>query len=159
MNIEEVGALIKMMNESDLKSLEVTEGNLSVRLVRDGGGGFYQAQAQAPAERAAESSSVPLPVINPLYLPAEGAGQAAEPAESGNVIKSPMVGVFYRAAAPDAPPYVQTGQSVAVGDVLCVIEAMKLMNEITAETSGQIAEILVKDGDVVEYGQPLFRLA
>ena len=123
----------KLMRELELTGLEITEGNTVVRLER----GVPPAAVSAPV--------VPLPETK-----AESAG--------GDVVRSPMVGVFYAAPAENAAPYVAVGDRVKAGDTLCIIEAMKLMNEITAEKDGIIAEVCAGNGQVVEYGTPLFRL-
>ena len=123
----------RLMRELELTGLEITEGNTVVRL-----------------ERGASSAAVPSQVIP---LPEQ---KAEEP--KGEVIRSPMVGVFYAAPAENAAPYVAVGDRVKQGDTLCIIEAMKLMNEITAEKDGVIAEVCAGTGQVVEYGTPLFRL-
>jgi acetyl-CoA carboxylase biotin carboxyl carrier protein len=124
----------KLMRELELTGLEITEGNTVVRLERGG---------SAPA--AAPGAVIPLP-------------ERQAEAEKGEVIASPMVGVFYAAPAENAAPYVAVGDRVKAGDTLCIIEAMKLMNEITAEKDGVIAEVCAGNGQVVEYGTPLFRL-
>ena len=123
----------KLMRELELTGLEITEGNTVVRL-----------------ERGAAPAATPAQVIP---LPEQ---KAAEP--KGEVIRSPMVGVFYAAPAENAAPYVAVGDRVKQGDTLCIIEAMKLMNEITAEKDGVVAEVCAGNGQVVEYGTPLFRL-
>jgi len=122
----------RLMRELELTGLEITEGDTVVRLERSGG-----ANAPAPAAPAAQT-----------------------PAESpaGTVVRSPMVGVFYAAPAENAAPFVAVGDRVQKGDTLCIIEAMKLMNEITAETGGVVAEVCAGNGQVVEYGTALFRL-
>ena len=121
----------KLMRELELTGLEITEGSTVVRLERSG---------SSPA--AAPAAVLPLP----------------EKQAPGAVIRSPMVGVFYAAPAENAAPYVAVGDRVQRGDTLCIIEAMKLMNEITAETDGVVAEVCAGNGQVVEYGTPLFRL-
>lgn len=146
MNIQQIRELAQVMQENGLTSLRLTEGALSIELER----GDNASAVQQGAEK---------------MIPAEGAASAAEPsapempaASGGKAVTAPMVGVFYEAPSPEAQPYVQVGSQVKKGDVLCIIEAMKLMNEITAEQDGQIAEICVRSGAVVEYGQPLFRI-
>ena len=124
----------RLMRELELTGLEITEGDTVVRLER--------AAAAAPA---AEGGSAPAP-SEPV------------PAETGEAVRSPMVGVFYAAPAENARPYVAVGDRVKRGDVLCIIEAMKLMNEITAETDGVVAEVCAENGQIVEYGSVLFRM-
>ncbi|WEN41209.1 Biotin carboxyl carrier protein of acetyl-CoA carboxylase [Thauera sp. GDN1] len=146
MDLRKLKKLIDLVQESGISELEVTEGEEKVRIAKH--------SAAAPAAYYAQI---------PAAAPAAAAPAAAAPAaESGNalpeghVVKSPMVGTFYRASAPGAKPLVEVGQSVNEGDRLCIIEAMKLMNEIEADASGVIKAILVENGEPVEYGQPLF---
>lgn len=145
MDLRKLKKLIDLVEQSGIAELEITEGEEKVRISR-GGRGSVQAGALEPLAAATEA------------MPAARAEPApAAPAEpEGFVVKSPMVGTFYRASAPDAKPFVEVGQSVGVGDVLCIIEAMKLMNEIEAEHAGTIRTVLVENGQPVEYGQPLF---
>ncbi len=142
MNLKEIKEVIQLMNENGLSEIEIEKDGLKVRL-RKGAGGLV------------ESSVIP------LAAPAQAAGTkvsstAPAPAAGRNSIKSPMVGTYYSAPAPDAAPFVQAGMQVEVGQVICIIEAMKLMNEIKSEVRGKIAEVLVHSGDPVEFGQPLF---
>lgn len=137
MNIEEIRALAAIVKESGLESLKVTEGDMSVSLC------MPRALA-APASVAAVSAAP--------------AAEEPEPAKTGKEILSPMVGMFYAAPSPDSDPFVKPGDRVKKGDILCIIEAMKLMNEITAEEDGVLAEVLAENGQVVEFSQPLFRL-
>lgn len=142
MNIDEIRALAAIVKENGLESLQVTEGELSVLL-------------QMPKAAAPCAPTAPVPSAAPAagVAPAEGAANS-----TGKEILSPMVGMFYAAPSPDSQPFVRPGDAVKKGDVLCIIEAMKLMNEITAEEDGVIAEVLVDNGQVVEFSQPLFRL-
>lgn len=148
MNVKEIKEMIQLMNENGLTELELEKDGLKIRLKKSSGGGFEQViyeprMAQQPAAAAA-------PVV---------AAAPTKPAQTAkNTIKSPMVGTFYAAPAPDAQPFVQVGAEVQVGQVVCVLEAMKLMNEIKSEIRGKIVEILVHNGDPVEFGQPLFVL-
>ena len=143
MDIRKIKKLIDLIEESDIAEIEISEGEESVRISR------YSA---APVQYAAA----------PVAAPAAGApvaAAAAAPAEekvSGHVVKSPMVGTFYRSASPGSPSFVEVGQSVAVGQTLCIIEAMKILNQIEADKSGKIKQILVENAHPVEYGQPLF---
>lgn len=147
MDLRKLKKLIDLVQESGISELEVTEGEEKVRIAKHA--------AAAPAAFYA-----PPPPAAPAAAPAPAsAGAAAEGARAlpeGHVVKSPMVGTFYRAGAPGAKPLVEVGQSVSEGDRLCIIEAMKLMNEIEADASGVIKAILVENGEPVEYGQPLF---
>ncbi|PIQ82104.1 MAG: acetyl-CoA carboxylase, biotin carboxyl carrier protein [Candidatus Omnitrophica bacterium CG11_big_fil_rev_8_21_14_0_20_64_10] len=143
MNLKELKELIALMNENDLGEIEVErEGTRIVLRKRGGRGGV-----------TVETVPAPVPVAP---QPAAPAPAPVEPVPSGVEVKSPMVGTFYRAPAPDAAPFVEVGQTVRVGQVLCIIEAMKLMNEIKCETSGKIIKILVENAHPVEFGQPLF---
>ena len=148
MNIREIKALAQIMMQSDLSALEVVEGESRVRLERN----------QAEARPAAALPVMGAPVVP--QAPAPEPEKEATPVDFNavNEIKAPMVGVFYAAPAPDAEPYVKVGSKVKKGDVVCIIEAMKLMNEITAEQDGEIVDNCVPDGSVVEFGQPLFKL-
>lgn len=145
MDIKEIKTLIAVMEESSLTALEVEVPELKVRL-----------------ERNLANSMVEV-VQQPVYSMPAGVPAAAQAPAKENAfykeIKSPMVGVFYTASAPEADPYVTKGSQVKKGDVVCIIEAMKLMNEIAAEEEGQIVEICVQNGQIVEYGQTLFKLS
>ena len=143
MNIEEIRKLAELMEEFGLESIKVSDGDFKVKMNRP---------SAAPV-----LLSPPAPLAAPTAATAP-AQAPAEPAPEGKIIHSPIVGVFYSASAPDAEPFVTVGQTVAQGEVLCIIEAMKMMNEITADFGGEVAAILAKDGDIIECGQPLFRL-
>lgn len=146
MDLRKLKKLIDLVQESGISELEVTEGEEKVRIAK-------HATGPAPVSYAAPA---PVMVVAPAAAPAASAA-ASEPAlPDGHVVKSPMVGTFYRASAPGAKPLAEVGQSVAVGDVLCIVEAMKLMNEIEADAAGTIKAILVENGEPVEYGEPLF---
>lgn len=144
MDLRKLKKLIDLVEESGITELEVTEGEEKVRIAKQG------------------AQTAPLVSAMPIAAPVSGSPApqtAAEPAaavEEGYVIKAPMVGTFYRSSAPGAKPFVDVGQKVAVGDTLCVIEAMKLMNEIETDRAGTVKSILVENGQPVEYGEPLF---
>jgi acetyl-CoA carboxylase biotin carboxyl carrier protein len=145
MDIRKIKKLIDLIEESDIAEIEISEGEESVRISR------YS--AAAPVQYAA-----PVAVAAPAAAPAEPAAPTA-PAEekiSGHLVKSPMVGTFYRSASPGTPSFVEVGQSVSVGQTICIIEAMKILNQIEADKSGKIKQILVENAHPVEYGQPLF---
>jgi acetyl-CoA carboxylase biotin carboxyl carrier protein len=142
MNFKDLRRLLALMTENDLDEIEVEEGGRRVRLRKKGA-----RAASAPQESAA---APPAPAAAPPP-PRKGG-----PREEANTINSPMVGTFYRSSSPDAEPFVEVGSLVGPDSVVCIIEAMKVMNEIKAETEGRIVEILVANGEAVEYGQPLF---
>jgi acetyl-CoA carboxylase biotin carboxyl carrier protein len=155
MDLRKLKTLIDLVSESGIAEIEVTEGEDKVRIVK-----YAVAPAAAPvpvpapaivaAPAAAAQNLAPAPAPAPAAAPAE------PEAPKGHVVKSPMVGTFYRSASPGAKPFVEIGQTVKPGDILCIIEAMKLLNEIECEVSGEVKEILVENGQAVEYGQPLF---
>ena len=149
MNIKQIRELAQIVSENGLSAIEIAEGENRVRIER---------AVAAPA-------AVPAVVSMPAPAAAPTAPAPAAAAEETNVdfnrtreIKSPMVGVFYAAPSPDAKPFVEVGSKVKKGDIVCIVEAMKLMNEITAEFDGEVVDICVHNGDVVEYGQTLFKL-
>lgn len=137
MDLRKLKTLIDLVSDSDIAELEITEGDDKVKIVKF-------SKASQPV------AYVPEPAMAPVAAP------AAPAVPQGHVVKAPMVGTFYRAPNPGASPFVEVGQSVKEGDPLCIIEAMKLLNEIEADKSGVIQEILVENGEPVEYGQPLF---
>jgi len=146
MDIRKIKKLIELLEESGISELEITEGEESVRISRGG------VAAQAPmmaAPMAAPVAAAPAPV-------AAAPAPAAPEAPTGHLVKSPMVGSFYRSSAPGAPSFVEVGQTIKVGDTLCIIEAMKMMNQIESDKAGVIKEILVENEDAVEFDQPLF---
>ena len=150
MDLRKLKKLIDLVEESGIAEIEVTEGEEKVRITRS---------VAAPAMQTVYAPAAPVQAA--VAAPASSAAPAA--AESApavrdlsNAQKSPMVGTFYRAASPSAPVFVEVGQTVTAGDTLCIIEAMKLMNEIEAEKSGVVKEILVENGQPVEFGEPLF---
>ncbi|WP_397443343.1 acetyl-CoA carboxylase biotin carboxyl carrier protein [Pseudomonas chlororaphis] len=150
MDIRKVKKLIELLEESGIDELEIKEGEESVRISR---------HSKTPAQQY----YAPAPMAAPAAAPAAPAAAAAPaapaaPALNGSVARSPMVGTFYRKSSPTSPAFVEVGQSVKKGDTLCIVEAMKMMNHIEAETSGVIESILVEDGQPVEYDQPLFTI-
>jgi acetyl-CoA carboxylase biotin carboxyl carrier protein len=154
MDLRKLKKLIDLVQESGIAELEITEGEEKVKIVK---GGAVSISSLAPV-------SVPAPAeTRPAVAPAPAAPAAAPAPEApagqeGHVVKAPMVGTFYRSASPDAKPFVEVGQAVKDGDTICIIEAMKLMNEIEADAAGVVKAILVENGQPVEYGQPLFIL-
>ncbi len=151
MDIRKVKKLIELLEESGIDELEIREGEESVRVSR---------HSKTPAQPY--YAPAPAPVAAPVAAPAPAAPVAAEapsaPALNGHVVKSPMVGTFYRTPAPTSPAFVEVGKTVKVGDTICIVEAMKMMNHITAEKAGVIESILVENGQPVEFDQPLFTI-
>jgi acetyl-CoA carboxylase biotin carboxyl carrier protein len=150
MDLRKLKKLIDLVQESGIAELEITEGEEKVKIVKGGVVNMTAAPAAMVATPTAAAAAAPAPVAT-----------SAEPPEGqeGHIVKAPMVGTFYRSASPDAKPFVEVGQAVKEGDTICIIEAMKLMNEIEADASGNVKAILVENGQPVEYGQPLFILA
>ena len=147
MDIRKVKKLIELLEESRISEIEIHEGEESVRISRHGPG-VTQTVMQVPASHdSMPAQMAPAPASAAREIP---------PTETGHIVKSPMVGTFYSSATPDSPPFVEIGQTVAEGDVLCIIEAMKIMNQIEADASGIVSKVLVNNGEPVEYGQPLF---
>lgn len=148
MDLRKLKTLIDLVQQSGIAELEITEGEEKVRISRFGAPGAPMMMPQPVAMPAAAMSATEI---------AEPAAEAAAPAEAeSHAVKSPMVGTFYRSATPGAKPFVEIGQTVKTGDTVCIIEAMKLLNEIEADRDGVIKAILVENGQPVEYGQPLF---
>ncbi|HXU65976.1 MAG TPA: acetyl-CoA carboxylase biotin carboxyl carrier protein [Casimicrobiaceae bacterium] len=149
MDLRKLKTLIDLVETSGIAELEIQEGEERVRITRASAHAPQPVMFQAPA---------PLPAaIAVASTPAVEARPA--PADEGHTVKSPMVGTFYRSASPGAAPFVEVGDSIAQGDTLCIVEAMKLMNEIEADAAGTIKAILVENGQPVEFGQPLFLIA
>ncbi|QHF48673.1 acetyl-CoA carboxylase biotin carboxyl carrier protein [Pseudomonas sp. S49] len=153
MDIRKVKKLIELLEESGIDELEIKEGEESVRISRHSKTPAQQYYAPAPMQAPAAAPAAAAPVAA-----AAPAAAAAAPALNGTVARSPMVGTFYRKSSPTSPSFVEVGQTVKKGDTLCIVEAMKMMNHIEAETSGVIESILVEDGQPVEYDQPLFTI-
>ena len=149
MDLRKLKTLIDLVSESNVSELEITEAEGKVRIVK-GGGAMVQGYAPAPVYAA------PAPTAAPAAPPAEIAAPAADAAPAGHTVKSPMVGTFYRASSPGAKPFVEVGDAVKEGDTICIIEAMKILNEIEADKSGTVKQMLCENGQAVEYGQPMF---
>lgn len=148
MDLRKLKKLIDLVQESGITELEVTEGEEKVKIVKHGA---------APAPAPAMYTVAAAPAHDAAVTPSAEPVQPAAPAEpAGAVVKAPMVGTFYRSASPGSKAFVELGQAVEVGDPLCIIEAMKLMNEIESDAAGVVKAILVENGQPVEYGQPLF---
>jgi len=142
MDIRKVKKLIELLEESNIAEIEIHEGEESVRISRHG---------SAPILAAAPIAAAPV-----VAAPAAAVEEAAPAEISGHIVKSPMVGTFYRSASPEASAFAEVGKTVSAGDTLCIIEAMKILNQIESDKSGVIKEILVENGQPVEYDQPLF---
>ncbi len=150
MDIRKVKKLIELLEESNIDEIEIQEGEESVRISRNGSRVQYAPAGYAPP---------PPPQHAPAAAPQQPAAAAPEPAaapeEKGHLVRSPMVGTFYRSPSPSSSPFIEVGATVKEGDVLCIVEAMKMMNQIEADKSGTVAAILVDNGEPVEYDQPL----
>jgi acetyl-CoA carboxylase biotin carboxyl carrier protein len=158
MDIRKVKKLIELLEESNIDEIEIKEGEESVRISRNSGRGMAAAPVApvyaAPPPVPAAAPPAPAPAVEAPAAAAPAAGAA-----SGHVVTSPMVGTFYRSPAPTSPPFVEVGQTVKVGDVICIVEAMKMMNQIEADRAGTIKAILVENGEPVEFDQPLVSIA
>ena len=151
MDIRKVKKLIELLDESGIAEIEISEGDDSVRISR------YAQNAQAVAAPAPIAAPAPVAVAAAADpAPAAPAPAAADSADEGSTITAPMVGTYYASSSPGSAPFVQVGDKVSVGDTLCIIEAMKMMNQIEAEVAGTIKSIRVQNGDPVEYGEVLF---
>lgn len=148
MDLRKLKKLIDLVEESGISELELTEDGEKVRISRN-----FTAAAPAPQYAPVQYAAAPQAAV------AAPATEAAPAAEEGHAVKSPMVGTFYRSPSPDAKPFVEVGDTVAVGDTLCIIEAMKLLNEIESDKAGVVKKILVDNGQAIEYGEPLFIIA
>ena len=150
MDLRKLKTLIDLVSESNVSELEITEAEGKVRTVKSGGNVVQQFVA-APMQAAPVQAAAPV-----AAAPAAAEAPAAPAAVAGHQVKSPMVGTFYRASSPGAKAFVEVGAQVKEGETLCIIEAMKILNEIEADKSGTVTRILVDNGQAVEYGQPLF---
>lgn len=151
MDLRKLKTLIDLVSESNIAELEITENEGKVRIVKSGGATFAAPVMTMPVAAAAAAPAAPA-----ALPPAEAPAAAAAPAVSGTVVKSPMVGTFYASSTPGGKPFVEVGSSIKAGDALCIIEAMKIMNEIEAEVTGTVRQVLVENGQAVEFGQPMF---
>lgn len=151
MDLRKLKKLIDLVEESGIAELEVTEGEEKVRITRVSANAQQIAYAQPMMQMPMQQQ-----VAAPAAAAPAAAAEAPAVANNANALKSPMVGTFYRSASPGSKPFVEVGQSVNAGDTLCIIEAMKLMNEIEADRSGVVKAVLAEDGQPVEYGEPLF---
>lgn len=149
MDLRKLKTLIDLVSESNVSELEITEAEGKVRIVKGGGVPVQGYIAPAVANAPIVAAPVPAAVSMPAAAP-------AAPTESGHRVKSPMVGTFYRSASPGAKAFVEVGTTVKEGETLCIIEAMKILNEIESDKAGTVTQILCENGQAVEYGQPLF---
>jgi acetyl-CoA carboxylase biotin carboxyl carrier protein len=149
MDLRKLKTLIDLVSESNISELEITEAEGKVRIVKGGVAAVVAAPVATVAAAAPAAAA-------PAAAPAAPAAEAAPAAPEGKVIKSPMVGTFYRAASPGAKAFAELGDQVKVGQAVCIIEAMKIMNEIEADCEGKVLRILCENGQAVEFGQPLF---
>ena len=152
MDLRKLKTLIDLVSESNISELEITEADGKVRIVKADAHGVGQPMSYMPAP-----SQMAVPSLQPAAAPA-AAAPAEPPALAGHVVKSPMVGTFYPSPSPNAKPFVEVGSEVKEGDPVCIIEAMKIMNEIDADKSGTVTAILCTSGQAVEFGQPLFTI-
>ncbi len=152
MDIRKVKKLIELLEASSVDEIEIKEGEESVRISRNTGAPVAMAAAPMPAAPAMPAPAAPAPAA-PAPAP------AAPAADTDNAVKSPMVGTFYRSPSPEAPAFVEVGQSVRAGDVLCIVEAMKMMNQIEADRAGTVTAIHAENGEPVEFDQPLITIA
>ena len=158
MDIRKVKKLIELLEESNIDEIEIKEGEESVRISRNSAQAIVAAAPAPVYAPAAAPAPAPAPAAAAPAAPAVEAPAESAPATSGHVVKSPMVGTFYRAPAPTSPAFAEVGQTVKVGDVICIVEAMKMMNQIEADEAGTIEAILVENGEPVEFDQPLFSI-
>ncbi|MCG3730805.1 acetyl-CoA carboxylase biotin carboxyl carrier protein [Vibrio cincinnatiensis] len=146
MDIRKIKKLIELVEESGISELEISEGEESVRISRHN---------PAPAQVHYAAAPAPAPATAPAPVAAEVPAAPAAKVQTGHMVLSPMVGTFYRSPSPDSKSFIEVGQTVSAGDTLCIVEAMKMMNQIEADKSGVVTEILVEDGQPVEFDQPL----
>ena len=159
MDIRKVKKLIELLEESNIDEIEIKEGEESVRISRNGAQSAAASAGHFAMPQYAAPQYAPPPPPPVAAAPAAVAEPAAEPAGSGgHVVRSPMVGTFYRSPSPSSPSFVEVGHTVKVGDIICIVEAMKMMNQIEADKAGTIEAILVDNGEPVEFDQPLFSI-
>lgn len=154
MDIRKIKKLIELVEESGIAELEISEGEESVRISRNFSGQVTTAMPQMMMQQAAPVAAPA--AAAPVAAAPVAAAPAADAAPSGHLMRSPMVGSFYRSSSPDAKPFAEVGQQVNVGDTLCIVEAMKMMNQIESDKAGVIKAILVENGQAVEFDEPLF---
>jgi acetyl-CoA carboxylase biotin carboxyl carrier protein len=150
MNLDEIKELIRVFGRSKLEELAVKDGEFEISMVKESNGATVVTPVAAPV--------APTLSVEPVAAPVATDSTASTASAGGEFITSPMVGTFYASPSPDSPPFVKAGDSVSKGQVLCILEAMKIMNELEAEYDCKILEVLVKDGQPIEYDMPLFRV-
>jgi acetyl-CoA carboxylase biotin carboxyl carrier protein len=150
MDLRKLKTLIDLVSESNIAELEITENEGKVRIVKSGGATFAAPMMTMPMAAPQAAPAAATAALPPAEAP------AAAPAITGTIVKSPMVGTYYSSSTPGGKPFVEVGTTVKEGTPLCIIEAMKIMNEIEAELSGTVTQVLVENGQAVEFGQPLF---
>ncbi len=159
MDIRKIKKLIELLEESNVEELEIKEGEESVRISRSSRNAAAPQPQHTFIQQPPVASAHYAPAAEaPSAAPAAAAPTASEPATQGHAVTSPMVGTFYRAVSPGAAPFVEVGQKVKAGDPICIVEAMKMMNQIEADKSGVVEAILVEDGEPVEFDQPLITI-
>lgn len=156
MDIRKVKKLIELLEESGVSEIEIHEGEESVRISRSTNTGGTQTVTHTHTHQQEQETGFPPPSPAQQETAAGGRDDPLSLNESGHIITSPMVGTFYSSSSPGSPPFVDEGDPVSVGDVICIIEAMKIMNQVESDVDGVLSRILVENGDPVEYGQPLF---
>ena len=159
MDLRKLKTLIDLVSDSNVSELEITEAEGKVRIVKSGPSQAMHVAQPAMSIAPASAALAPAPVAPVAPTPAEIAAAAAAAEPDGHVVKSPMVGTFYRSSSPEAAAYVEVGTQVKEGQTICIIEAMKILNEIEADKSGTITQIVAQNGQAVEYGAPLFVIA
>ena len=154
MDLRKLKTLVDLVSESNISELEITEADGKVRIVKSEPRLVQTAATLGPPALASSAPAMPAPA--PASAAEAAAAAAAATMASGRLVKSPMVGTFYRSSSPGAKPLAEVGQTVKIGDTVCIIEAMKIMNEIETDHAGTITQVLVENGQAVEFGQPLF---
>jgi len=154
MDLRKLKTLIDLVSDSNVSELEITEAEGKVRIVK-GGGAVMHGYSQ-PVYQPMHAAPQPMPAAAPTAAAAAAPAALVEEVSAGHPVKSPMVGTFYRASSPGAKAFVEVGDSIKEGDTICIIEAMKILNEIEADKTGTVSKILCENGQAVEYGQPLF---
>jgi acetyl-CoA carboxylase biotin carboxyl carrier protein len=159
MDLRKLKTLIDLVSDSNVSELEITEAEGKVRIVKSGPSQAMHIAQPVVSTAPVAAAIAPAPVVPVAPAPAEAEASPAAAAPDGHVVKSPMVGTFYRSSSPEAAAYVEVGTQVKEGQTICIIEAMKILNEIEADKSGTITQIVAQNGQAVEYGAPLFVIA